>query len=50
MSCVPFSTPTAENVEEFQKLVVAGPLRQLHWVNIARHQVTLCTIRNDRKI
>jgi len=46
-----FSTPTADNVEEFQKLVAASPLRQLHWVNIALHQVTLCTIGNDdRKI
>ncbi len=45
-----FSTPTAENVEEFQKLIAASPLRQMQWVNIALHQVTLCTISNDGKI
>ncbi len=46
-----FSTPTAENVEEFQKLIAASPLRELHWLNISLHQVTLCTIKNDdRKI
>jgi GxxExxY protein len=45
-----FSKPSAENIQDFQKLIAASPLRQLHWVNITHHQVTLSTIGNDRKI
>jgi GxxExxY protein len=43
-----FSTPTTDNLDEFEKLVAVSPLRELHWVNIAHHQVTLNTIRKGR--
>ena len=46
-----FSTPTANNIEEFRKLLAASPLRELHWLNIALHRVALRTVVNeDRKI
>ncbi|MFO7901149.1 MAG: hypothetical protein ACQESR_05075 [Planctomycetota bacterium] len=45
-----FSELTAENLQDFQKLTAASPLRQLHWLNIALHQLTLCTLANDRKL
>lgn len=45
-----FSDPNAANVIDFQKLLAASPLRQLHWLNITHHQITLSTIRSDRKM
>ena len=45
-----YSDPNSANLHDFQKLIAASPLRCMHWVNITHHQVTLTTIRNDRKI
>lgn len=41
------ATPTADIGGEFQKLLAVSPIRKLHWVNIALHEVTLCTITHD---
>lgn len=45
-----FSDPNPANIEDFQKLLSASLLRKLHWANITHHQVTLSTIRSDRKM
>ena len=45
-----FAQPTAENVQEFVKLISSSPLCKLQWLNITLHHVTLSTIRSDRKI
>ena len=39
-----------ENSQEFQKLIMASPLKQLQWVNVYHHHVTVTTIERDRKI
>jgi hypothetical protein len=39
-----------ENSQEFQKLIIASPLKRLQWVNVYHHHVTLTTIDRDRKI
>jgi hypothetical protein len=45
-----FHDPNAANIEDFRKLLAASPLRQFHWINVARHHVNVCTTRHDRKI
>ncbi len=39
-----------QNKHEFEKLILASPLKRLQWVNIYHHQVTMVTIESDRKI
>jgi GxxExxY protein len=45
-----FPDPHDANIEDFRKLLTASPLSQLHWLNITHRQVSLCTVRSDRKI
>lgn len=39
-----YSNPSPENINEFNKLIMLCPLKQLHWVNIYHHHVSLVTI------
>lgn len=45
-----FSNVEPENFAEFRKLLNVSPLSQLHWLNVTHDQVSLVTIRRDRKI
>lgn len=45
-----FAKTEQDNFTEFRKLISASPLSQLHWLNVTHRQVTLATIKNDRKI
>jgi len=45
-----FSDPNPANIEDFRMLVAASPLRQIHWLNVTHHQITLSTIRSGRKM
>ncbi len=50
LSVTTFADPNSRNLEDFRKLLAHSPLSQLHWLNVSRDHVQLCTIRNDRMI
>ena len=42
--------PNTGYASHLQRVLSISPLRQLHWVNVARHQVQFVTIRNEAEI
>lgn len=39
-----FENPTVEHEQHLKRLIKFSPLRVMHWINIARHRVTLVTV------